>query len=407
MLPPALFWRVGPILDAVTFAAFDDAFELCGGHPGEPGEFLFECLGEGFIEAFVGWAGPPHAVHPEVLIWGAADHGFHGAAVASGEIEEGIGVAIPFFWSEGIDDFGDIAERAGATEAGLDAGAVGDGFAGIEAAGKAADDGGFELHGHESDGFVGAAEASKVGDEDATIAAILVGDEPGGVAHAHGFGDIADRAPFADEGESAAASGLAHPAIQGAIIQGSIDSVDWEAHEGEGVANQLPVADVAGDEGDGSGSKQGAHGGGDIGEGDVSWPAIFGEEAGSETELGTEFEDVFIGTEGQASVFIFIQIRERFAEVFDAALQAFAIDETGAERAAEGAGSADSAIWPGDERECERAQNHGLGGDIKDALDGCGGGQDQPYSIWVAGVGGRCVGGAISQPDQSAQVKAT
>lgn len=234
----------------VAFGVFLELEEVVVGGPGEGADFLEDGVGDGFVLAFPAWAGLPEAVHPEVLFWGEADGEFDGSAVAGGDVEEGVWVGGPVFRPEDVGGLDFVGEAFGlGAEVGVEEGG-GDGWGFAE--GEADDDGGVVTGGGEADGFVGGGEAVEEGDEDAAVAGVLVGDEAEGCAGVDDGGELLGGAELIDEDEAAAGADIADPFVGGFEIEWSVEGVEWEAEEGEGIAGHFPVAAMAADEDDGA-----------------------------------------------------------------------------------------------------------------------------------------------------------
>jgi hypothetical protein len=93
----------------------------------------------------------------------------------------------------------------------------------------------------------------------------------------------------------------ADPLVGGAEVERAVEGVGAVAEHGEGVAEDLPVAAVAGEKDDRAAVHEGAHGFLDVAEFNDVGPGVLGEEAGGDGELDGQDGQVLVGVEARAS----------------------------------------------------------------------------------------------------------
>jgi hypothetical protein len=299
---------------------------------------------------FVFGAGFPAAVDPEVLGGVVADEVFDAFGVAGGDVVEFVfvlvaGVILPVF---GVDDVlgADIEFEFVAA-----------------AAGVADDDGEIVLDGEEADGFVGAGESSEEGDEHAFGAGVLVGDEAEGAFFVEDVEGGGGDAAFGEDDLAFFLADAEEPGVDVGVVDGAGDGVGFEAEGGEGVAEDFPVAVVAGDEDGALAAKEDFEGVGEAVEVDVVVPVFGIDEAGGEEDVHDELDEVLHGAFGDLFEFVVGFFGEAGAEVFEGAFAVLAVDlvEEGADEAGGGEVGVDG----------EEAEEHGDGasGDVLGEVD--------------------------------------
>ena len=268
---------------------------------------------------FVFGAGFPAAVDPEVLGGVLADYVFEGFGVALGDVAQRVGLVGPV---GGVDDIGD----ADVEVKGLAA-----------AAGVADDDGHLVLHGEEGDGFVGAGFAAEEIDEDAFGACVLVGDEADGALGLDDGDDLVGGSLFGDDLLALALADAEDPAVYVGIIEGAGDAGGLKAEGGEDVAEDLPVAVMAGehDEAGFAADEQFEHFG-EVFELYVAVEGVDADEVRREEHLDGEHHRLPQALTGEGAALAVSEMREGALDVGDAAVAVLFVDVV--EERAQGAG---------------------------------------------------------------------
>ena len=315
---------------------------------GVPGILLADA--EDGAGGFVFGAGFPAAVDPEVLGGVFADEVFDGFGVAGGDIVEFVfvlvaGVILPVF---GVDDVlgADVEFEFVAA-----------------AAGVADDDREVVLDGEEADGFVGAGETAEEGDEHAFGAGVLVGDEAEGAFFVEDVEGGGGDAAFGEDDLAFFLADAEEPGVDVGVVDGAGDGVGFEAEGGEGVAEDFPVAVVAGDEDGALSAEEDFEGVGEAVEVDVVEPVFGVDETGGEEDVHDELDEVLHGAFGDLLELVLGFFGEAGAEVFEGAFAVLAVDFV--EEGADEAGGSEVGV------DGEEAEEHGDGacGDVLGEVD--------------------------------------
>ncbi len=247
---------------------------------------------------------------PEVLGGVFADEIFDGFGVACGDVVEFVGVLVfgEIFPVFGVDDVlgADIEFEFVA-----------------DAAGVADDDGEVVLDGEESDGFVGGGESAEEGDEHAFGAGVLVGDEAEDAFFVEDVEGGGGDAAFGEDDLALLFADAEEPLVDVGVVDGACDAVGFEAEGGEGVAEDFPVAVVAGEGNGSAAAEEDAEESGESGEVDVLVPGFDVDKAGGEEDVHDEFEEVLHGALGDVVQFGFGFFGEAGAEIFEGAFAVF------------------------------------------------------------------------------------